>query len=210
VSIFALAARHANENDERFKYLGKGAQFLAKAKELLLREMAEGKPKIPTIQGLLILGGRQSTVGRSSESRLYTGIAIRMMIDVGLHLDTQKLVESEILTPADLKARKRLYLSAYIWDKTLSLSIGRPSSLTRLPDAIDDMLDDLDDQEEPWKPVCLTGIQDIYCSSFLQHLDPPKFLPLERNYNHDISHRLQQGSTGCYFRRLAISRIATS
>lgn len=59
VSIFALAARHANKNDERFKYLGKGVQFLAKAKELLLREMTEGKPKIPTIQGLLILGGRQ-------------------------------------------------------------------------------------------------------------------------------------------------------
>jgi hypothetical protein len=119
-------------------------------------------------------------------------------------------VGSEVLTPADVEARKRLYLSAYIWDKTLSLSIGRPSSLTRLPHAIDDMLDDLDDQEEPWKPVCLTGIQDIYCSSFLKHLDPPKFLPLERNYNHDISHHLQQGSTGCYFRRLAISRIATS
>lgn len=45
-----------------------------------------------------------------------------MMMDVGLHLDTQKLVESERLTPADLEARKRLYLSAYIWDKTLSLS----------------------------------------------------------------------------------------
>jgi hypothetical protein len=76
MSIFALAARHANENDERFKYLGKGAQFLAKAKELLLREMAEGKPKIPTIQGFLILGGRRSTVGRSSEGRLYTRITI--------------------------------------------------------------------------------------------------------------------------------------
>ena len=59
MSIFALAARHANENDERFKYLGKGAQFLAKAKELLFREMTEGKPKIPTIQGLLILRWRQ-------------------------------------------------------------------------------------------------------------------------------------------------------
>lgn len=58
--------------------------------------MTEGKPKIPTIQGLLIFGGRQSTVGRSSEGRLYTGIAIRMMMDIGLHLDTQKLVESEI------------------------------------------------------------------------------------------------------------------
>ena len=64
-----------------------------------------------------------------------------MMIDVGLHLDTQKLVGSEVLTPADVEARKRLYLSAYIWDKTLSLSIGRPSSLTRLPHAIDDMLE---------------------------------------------------------------------
>lgn len=86
-----------------------------------------------------------------------------MMMDVGLHLDTQKLVELERLTPADLEARKRLYLSAYIWDKTLSLSLGRPPWLTRLPHAIDDILDDLDDQE-PWKPVCLADIQDTYCS----------------------------------------------
>lgn len=86
------------------------------------------------------------------------------MMDVGLHLDTQKLVESERLAPADLEARKRLYHSAYIWDKTLGLSLGRPPSPTRLPHAIDDMLDDLDDQEELWKPVCLAGIQDTYCS----------------------------------------------
>ena len=107
--------------------------------------MTERKPKITTIQGLLILGGRQSAVGRSSEGWLYTGMAIRMMMDVGLHLDTQKLVESERLTPADLEARKRPYLSTYIWDKTLSLSLGRPPLLTRLPYAINDMLDDLDD-----------------------------------------------------------------
>lgn len=72
--IFALVARHVNDQDEHFRALGKGEQFLAKAKELLLMEMAESRPRIPTIQGLLILGGRQCAIGKSSEGWLYTGM----------------------------------------------------------------------------------------------------------------------------------------
>lgn len=36
VSIFALVARHVNENDERFRNLGEGAQFLPKQKNCYL------------------------------------------------------------------------------------------------------------------------------------------------------------------------------
>jgi len=45
-----------------------------KAKQLLLSEMEQEKPKICTIQGLLILGGRQCAIGKSSEGWLYTGM----------------------------------------------------------------------------------------------------------------------------------------
>lgn len=61
--------------------------------------------------------------------------ALRMLEDIGLHLriDDSKLVELEHLTPVELETRKRLYNSAYIWDKTISLALGRPPSLTQHP-----------------------------------------------------------------------------
>jgi hypothetical protein len=62
-----------------------------------------------------------------------------MMKDIGIHLNAQKLAELEHLRPEDLETRKRLYLSAYIWDKSVSLSLGRPPSLNDLPHSVDDI-----------------------------------------------------------------------
>lgn len=150
--IFALAARHLPEKNSSLQNVGKGEHYIARARELLLEEMAATRPAIATIQGLLILGGRQCAVGRSSEGWLYTGMAIRMMKDIGLHLDITKLSSLERWTPAEAETRKRLYNSAYIWDKTLSLALGRPPSLTRRPYPAHEILDKADDQRL-WKPV---------------------------------------------------------
>jgi hypothetical protein len=58
-----------------------------------------------------------------------------MLEDVGLHLriPDAKLVELERCTPVELEARKRLYNSAFIWEKTMCLALGRSPSLTVQP-----------------------------------------------------------------------------
>ncbi|KAL1619087.1 hypothetical protein SLS54_006939 [Diplodia seriata] len=43
--------------------------------------------------------------------------AIRMMKDIGLHLNPKRLNNPERLLPDEFEARKRLFLSAYVWDK---------------------------------------------------------------------------------------------
>lgn len=141
-----------NTEDPTFGDLAKGEKFLASARTFLVTALADPKPRIPTIQGLLILGGRQCAVGQSSEGWVYTGMAIRMMTDLGLHLDLHRLAELESFAPADLELRKRLYCSAYVWDKTLSLSLGRPPSLTRLSPTAVDLFDHRDNQEL-WQPA---------------------------------------------------------
>lgn len=72
--IFAHACRHMKDDDPKFASLERGRHFMQKAKQLLLIEMEQDKPKICTIQGLLILGGRQCAIGKSSEGWLYTGM----------------------------------------------------------------------------------------------------------------------------------------
>ncbi|KAF1981921.1 hypothetical protein K402DRAFT_448961 [Aulographum hederae CBS 113979] len=155
MSIFALAARHTT-NQCAMDVPDKGELFLQRAKQLLLEEMSENKPKIPTIQGLLLLGARQCAVGNTSEGWVFTGMAIRMLTDIGLHLPTQKLMEFERMAPADLEARKRLFFAAYVWDKTISLTLGRPPGLTRLPHSVEDLFDD-SDNTEIWSNPNLEG-----------------------------------------------------
>lgn len=63
--IFGLVARHLPEQHPNFHGVGRGDQYIAQAKMLLLEEMAAPRPSIPTIQGLLILGGHTLEIGNT-------------------------------------------------------------------------------------------------------------------------------------------------
>lgn len=147
--VFSHALRHTRQDEPRWAKYEKGEIFLQKAKTLLVDDLES--PKIPTIQGLLILGGRQCAIGKASEGWLYTGMAISMIKDLGFHLDRDPNTLLNDLEPDDLEARKRLCLSAYVWDKSISLCLGRSPSLTKLPHLPDSLLDDGDNQEL-WYP----------------------------------------------------------
>ena len=103
-----------------------GADFLAKAKLLLAAEM-EKPSSIPTIQGLLILGLRECSVGNLSQGWQYTGMAFRAMRDIGIHLDCHRLpiFGFGTLSVEDREIRRRLFWSAYTWDKVRSCT-GSP------------------------------------------------------------------------------------
>jgi hypothetical protein len=75
-TIYAHAARHADRNNPIFKDLKGGEHFERKVKLLLMEEM-EQKPKIPTVQALILLGGRQCSIGRTSQGWLYTGMVYK-------------------------------------------------------------------------------------------------------------------------------------
>ncbi|KAH7329677.1 fungal-specific transcription factor domain-containing protein [Stachybotrys elegans] len=164
--IFALAARHLpSEGSGPELGSARGEEYATRARTLLLGEMTAARPSIPTIQGLLILGGRQCAIGSSSQGWLYTGMAIRMMQDVGLHLDTTRLAGvAEKWTPTELEVRKRLYNAAYVWDKTLSLALGRPPTLLRRPYPAFELFDKYDDGRL-WQPVHAKEVVDSFAPS---------------------------------------------
>jgi hypothetical protein len=74
MAIFALAARHLSRQEGDSMDSNMGEKFFSRAKMLLMDELDNTKPRIPTIQGLLILGGRQCAIGRSSQGWLFTGM----------------------------------------------------------------------------------------------------------------------------------------
>ncbi|OJI95766.1 hypothetical protein ASPVEDRAFT_119458 [Aspergillus versicolor CBS 583.65] len=159
-AILAHACRHMPDNDPRFAPFERGETFLQQAMLLLIDEMKQTRPRVPTIQGLLILGGRQCAVGKSSEGWLYTGMAIRMITDLGLHLKRTKF-SMRNMEPDDLEVRKRLYLSVFAWDKSISLCLGRPPSLRDMPYTPSSLFDE-SDEEDIWQPPHLLETDKIY------------------------------------------------
>ena len=57
---------------------------------------------------------------------LYSGMAFRMAIDLGIHLPVDRLrAYVKSLTAEDVEIRKRLFWSCYTFDKAISLYLGR-------------------------------------------------------------------------------------
>ncbi|KAL4966420.1 Zn(II)2Cys6 transcription factor [Aspergillus stella-maris] len=110
-------------------------------------------PSIPGIQALLQQSARDVACGRSSQAWLFSGMAFRMAIDLGLHVSTDKLQHyAKSLSPEDIEIRKRLFWSLYAWDKHISLYLGRmPNFLIGTGNVSLDFLDDFS-KHDAWEP----------------------------------------------------------
>lgn len=127
-------------------------RLMAEAKALLAMETLN-PPAIPTIQALLQQSAQDVACGRSSSAWLYSGMAFRMAIDLGLHVSPDKLQQfSTSLSAEDIEIRKRLFWSLYSWDKHISLYLGRmPNFMMGAENVSLQFLDDFTDHD-PWVP----------------------------------------------------------
>ncbi|WVR09351.1 hypothetical protein IAU60_006417 [Kwoniella sp. DSM 27419] len=121
--------------------LAMGSEFMNRAKLLLATEMdkvsgsnlgqTDSQPSsVPTIQALLLLGQRECACGNLSQGWMYTGMAFRAMRDLGIHLDCNRLpiFGFGTMSAEDREIRRRLFWSAFTWDK-----VGHPAAVS--PDA---------------------------------------------------------------------------
>ncbi|CAK7221733.1 hypothetical protein SBRCBS47491_004627 [Sporothrix bragantina] len=130
-----------------------GDALISRARLLLGAEIH--KPStIPTVQALLQLSARDLAYGHISQAWLYSGMAFRMVSDLGLqHSSSGQLLSLGHLNAEDLEIRRRLYWSCYFWDKAMSLYLGRMPTLVDLPwDSSPELLDDFA-EHELWTPL---------------------------------------------------------
>lgn len=103
---------------------------------------------IPTIVGLLLLGSTFNARGLTSKGWLYTGYALRMVFDLGLHLDCKEVGGNA----EDIEIRRRVFWGAFICDKLQSLYLGRPVTIQlRDAHASLEFMDTLE-EHEMWTP----------------------------------------------------------
>lgn len=153
-AVLAQAARYS-DRPEASKL---GQAFSQRTLDTLAAEVDKGS-SIPTIQGLLIFSAPECACGRTSQGWLYSGMAFRMMRDMGIHVPPKKLSHlGGHFSPAELALRQQVFWSCYTWDKTMSLCLGRAPAMHDIipPPTADILLDGEEAENEAWRPIFAT------------------------------------------------------
>ncbi|EXK29799.1 hypothetical protein FOXG_20600 [Fusarium oxysporum f. sp. lycopersici 4287] len=108
------------------------------------------KSDITTIQALLVVADALfSWCNERSLSWHYLGIAISMIIDLGLHIDGPARRSSKKISPEDMEIERRVFWATFISDKVQSIYQGRPTRLrehdNRVPIVFLDEYEELED-----------------------------------------------------------------
>lgn len=106
-----------------------GAQFFHRAVSGLHDSLKVGYAGIPTIQTLLLLSAQECGRGNRTQAWLYSGMAFRLLDDLGISIDSRKYSGSAHLSDEDIEIRNRLFWSCYFWDKVVSLYFGRSPTM---------------------------------------------------------------------------------
>ncbi|KAH8690326.1 fungal-specific transcription factor domain-containing protein [Talaromyces proteolyticus] len=161
-------------HSSRFQGTSIGEILIYRARLLLGKEIQ--KPSsIPTVQALLQLSARDLAFGSISQAWLYSGMAFRMVSDLGLHHYSGRVVQLGHLTAEDLEIRRRLFWSCYFWDKAISLYLGRMPALSELPSDHQPIFFDDSTADEIWAPY--------YCDASNTTAISPEVYPPMKSYS---------------------------
>ncbi|KAJ5682765.1 hypothetical protein N7462_005930 [Penicillium macrosclerotiorum] len=117
-----------------------GAQFYQRAVSGLFDSLKVGYATVPTIQTLLLLSAQECGRGNRTQAWLYSGMAFRVLDDLGISIDSRKFPGAAQLSDEDVEIRNRLFWSCYFWDKVVSLYFGRAPTMqhSRVSPPLDD------------------------------------------------------------------------
>ncbi|KAK7715486.1 hypothetical protein SLS57_006873 [Botryosphaeria dothidea] len=98
--------------------------FADRAKALLELEM--DSPCLATVQALVILGGHEMACKRDARGWLYSGMAMRLAFDLGLHLDMTEYVKKGKISATEADIRRTTFWGTYLVDHLSGFYYGRP------------------------------------------------------------------------------------
>lgn len=107
-----------------------GESFYKTAIDLLPQELEN--VKITTVQGLLLLASRESGLGKVSLGWIHSGMAFRIAIDLGLHLDSSELLKKNLISDEQDMVRRTTFWGCYIFDQGWGFYLGRPRAIQEL------------------------------------------------------------------------------
>ncbi|KAG6336398.1 hypothetical protein ID866_2692 [Astraeus odoratus] len=107
-----------------------GDDYLSRAKILLDQTYASPRPC--TVQALLLLGYRELGIGAMAQAWMYTGMAVRMAQDLGMHRAADGWVRAglgKLFSNREIQERRRIWWGCVALDVYISTYIGRPLAI---------------------------------------------------------------------------------
>ncbi|KAM0468696.1 hypothetical protein ACHAP7_010678 [Fusarium lateritium] len=98
--------------------------FSMRAKAFLDIEM--DSPTVATVQALVVMSASEAAFTRDARGWLYSGMAVRLCVDLGLHMDVTEHKLSGLLTQDDMNIRQTTFWGVFIHEHMWSLYVGRP------------------------------------------------------------------------------------
>ncbi|GJN71066.1 hypothetical protein PLICBS_005128 [Purpureocillium lilacinum] len=138
-----------------------GWRFRERVRELLGGSL--DRSDVTTIQALLVMTNSLFALGdERSAAWLYSGLAFRMLIDLGMHVD---LSTTGRFSDEDLEIRRRVFWGAFVVDKVQSLYQGRPVSLKENDALVPIKFLDSYEELEHWQPFAYSTAATDYPGS---------------------------------------------
>lgn len=150
-AIFALASRYSNRPEVRSDHSDPqtgGDAFAAQAKIMLLYECET--PTTTTVQAIALLSLRESALDKESLGWMYCGMAARMALSLGLHLDCSQCVDQRLLTAEQAEVRSVTWWGCYLLDKLLNIGLGRPSMILDCLMTVKMPSTNCEEEQQPW------------------------------------------------------------
>ncbi|KAH8812437.1 fungal-specific transcription factor domain-containing protein [Xylogone sp. PMI_703] len=173
-AIFAGASKYSRRNEVRDDFKDPktaGRRFFRRCDELLSKDSLLAVPSIPTVIGLLLLGSTFISLGETSKGWLYSGYALRMIYDLGLHLDLKPTLKNA----EEVEIRRRVFWGAFISDKLQSLYLGRPTAIHLRDAHVTRHFMDTIEEKEIWKPYKDPTLPDVMGGDTV-NISPPFIL----------------------------------
>ncbi|EGO26654.1 hypothetical protein SERLADRAFT_414597 [Serpula lacrymans var. lacrymans S7.9] len=160
LTMCAIAARYSSSSGSHVpppedpSMWTAGDEYLNSAKVILDSTYASSRPS--TCQALLLMGYREIGIGAMAQAWVYTGMAVRMAQDLGMHRSADGWARvglgGRLFSEWELQERRRIWYACVILDKYVSTYIGRPLAIfekdfdTQLPS------DSEPEELELWSP----------------------------------------------------------
>jgi hypothetical protein len=89
--------------------------FASRAKALLDVEM--DSPSVATVQALVLLSAHEAAFTRDARGWLYSGMAMRLAVDLGLHVDSEAYIRAGVLDRKEADLRRATFWGTYVIDR---------------------------------------------------------------------------------------------
>lgn len=150
-SILALASRYSDRPEVRKDPENPqtaGDAFAAQAKLMLLYECEA--PTTTTVQALSLLALRETALDKEAFGWMHVGMAVRMALSLGLHLDCSQCVDEGIMTAEEAEVRSVTWWGCYVLDKLFNIGLGRPSMILDCLMTVKMPTTNCEEEQRPW------------------------------------------------------------